>query len=130
MEDGSSFQEPRGKPLSSPVPPPAHVTDITWDQNKRSHQLSAHEALKGIVLKCAASRGPWPSGASLIQSHLSRQSESRICPKVSSVPGPKAPASRPRGVLPGPRLLPASAEAERPGVAGGDIGAGNHEREA
>lgn len=68
-----------------------------------------------------------------------KQSESMIFPKVSSVPGQKAPAplpsrnrtrrrARPRGVLPGPWLLPGRSEAEHPGAAGGEIWAGHHER--
>lgn len=62
-----------------------------------------------------------------------------IFPKVSSVPGQKAPdplpgrnctrrRARPRGVLPGPWLLPGRSEAEHPGAAGGEIWAGHHER--
>lgn len=62
-----------------------------------------------------------------------------IFPKVGSVPGQKAPdplpgrnctrrRARPRGVLPGPWLLPGRSEAEHPGAAGGEIWAGHHER--
>lgn len=62
-----------------------------------------------------------------------------IFPKVSSVPGQKAPdplpgrnctrrRARPPGVLPGPWLLPGRSEAEHPGAAGGEIWAGHHER--